>query len=604
MKKIILSVWLGLLLGLPLASWGESPVPEAGLKAEIEQRWEEALRVYESVLMQEPQRVDLWLRVADIQARMGRPQAAVLSLIRAIDARPDDASLYFRLSQAHAVNRQPQAALAACRRAVELEPANLEYLRAQAQLANWAAETRTARESYRRILELAPGDAEARLGLARVRAWSGALDQAARDYRGYLAEHPDDRAAWVDAIRIEAWLGDYSLALATLEAYRGRFGADEDYLRQRARVLAWAGRPTEAMAINEALLQKSPEDYELNYTRTLALHNGRRPREAAESLAVLERLHPGSRDTRDIARFVRTPLRSHVNLGFSYYDDSDDIRILRTELDGAWVLSPETRLTAGALTENLRADAGSGFETTEGDEHISDHRVWVGGRHRFSPAVALDGRVGRGFIEGESEFWLYRLGLDLQPRDNLLLRLERDRDLYALSPRAVSVGVKRNANRVRLQWQPDLRWFVEALADYSTFSDDNRRWELVLAPRRSVLRTERFNLDLGVATWWFGFDQDLDHGYYDPGTYQRHAVTGFGYWKLSDDDGISLIVGVGVQKDEDMSGYRLGEDVALEGIFGLYRDWMLRVALGYADRDQEGGSFDGFSTQAVLTRRF
>lgn len=604
MKKIVLMLCLGLLLGLPPAAAAQPPVPEEGLRAEVEERWEDALRVYEAVLAQEPQRADLWQRTADIQARLGRLEAATLALLKAIDARPDDAALYFRLSQAHAVNRQPQAALAAASRAVELDPANLEYLRAQAQLANWAGETRTARESYRRILELAPGDAEARLGLARSRAWSGALDRAARDYRAYLAEHPEDREAWIEAAQVESWRGDYAVALETLEGYRERFGADRDYQGQRARVLAWAGRPSEALTIVEPLLAGQPDDYELNYTRTLALHHGRRPREALGSLPLLERLRPGSKDTDDLGRVVRTPLRSNLGLGFTWYSDSDDIRILRTELDGEWVLSPETRLTAGALTENLRADSGSGLDTVEGDEHINDYRLWVGARYRFTPAVALDGRFGRGFIEEESEFWLYRLGLELQPRDELRLRLERDRDLYALSPRAVSVGVKRNANRLLAQWQPDLRWFVEALADYSTLSDDNERWELVLAPRRAVLRSERFNLDLGVSTWWFGFDKDLDHGYYDPGTYQRHALTGFGYWKLSDDDGVSLIVGVGVQKDEEMSGYRFGEDVALEGIFGLYRDWLLRVALGWADRDQQSGSFDGFSAQAALTRRF
>jgi hypothetical protein len=67
---------------------------------------------------------------------------------------------------------------------------------------------------------------------------------------------------------------------------------------------------------------------------------------------------------------------------------------------------------------------------------------------------------------------------------------------------------------------------------------------------------------------------------------------------------VSLSAGLGVQKDEEMSGYRFGEDVALEGIFGIFEDWMLNTTLSYADRDQESGSFDGFSAQVKLTRRF
>jgi tetratricopeptide (TPR) repeat protein len=582
----------------------EEPVPDAGLRAEMAQRWEEAIRVYEGVLREQPQRADLWVRISDIQARQGRPQDAVLSLLKAIDLRPDDAALYFKLSQAHAANSQPQAALSACNRALELAPENIEYLRARAQLANWAGEDELARQTYQEILRLVPADAEAKVGLARSRAWSGALDQAAADYRAYLAEHPQEAQMWVEYARVEMWRGDSAAAEAALGRYRELSGADQEYLGQRARLLAWAGRPTEALAIVEPLLAAAPDDYELNYTRTVALGNGRRPREAVESLAVLERLRPGSEDTREIGRIVRTPLRSGATLGFGYSDDSDDVRIMDTTLEATLVLSPETRLHAGGLYQQLRGRTGDGLDTVDGDGQIKDGRLWLGADHRFNPAVALDGRFGYGEIEGENDFWLYRLGLELHPRDTVRLRLLRERDLFAVSARAVSVGVKRNANRLQLQWQPDLRWFVEATGDWSTFSDDNRRWELVLAPRRAVLRTERFNLDLGVATWWFGFDKDLDHGYYDPGTYQRHALTGFGYWKLGTDDGIGVMVGLGVQKDEDMSGYRFGEDVAVEGVFGLYRDWMLRFSLGWADRDLQGGSYDGLSGHAALTRRF
>jgi hypothetical protein len=207
-------------------------------------------------------------------------------------------------------------------------------------------------------------------------------------------------------------------------------------------------------------------------------------------------------------------------------------------------------------------------------------------------------------VENDRQSWTGRLGLDWQPADSLGIRLQADRDLYGVSPRSVSLAIKRNAGSLHLTWQPDLLWTIEARAGYSLFSDENRRWETILAPRRSVLRTGAFNLDLGVSTWWFGFSDDLDHGYYDPATYRRHAVNLFGYWKLSPNDGISLHLAPGIQKDESMDHYRFGTDVAVEGVFGIYRDWQLRMSLGRTDRDQSGGSFDGTSARLELTRRF
>lgn len=322
------------------------------------------------------------------------------------------------------------------------------------------------------------------------------------------------------------------------------------------------------------------------------------------SLATLERLKPGAKESADIEKLVKTPLRSNLNLDTNFYDDSDHVRIFRSELSGEWVVSPVTRLSAGTQYEELWARAGSGLERRDGGERIRDNNVWAGIRHRFSPGVAADARVGAGFIEGGSQFPLYRLDLDLQPLDTLSFRLTHNRDLYDVSPRAVSLGIKRGATRLQAQWQPNLLYTLDLSGEYDTFSDNNRRWEATLAPRRAVLRTEKFNLDLGLLGWWFGFDKDLNNGYYDPGTYQRYAVTGYGYWKINENNGLSLFAAVGVQKDETMSSFQDGEDLSAEGIFGIFSDWMLKVRAGYTNRRLASGAYDGFSGGLTLTRRF
>jgi tetratricopeptide (TPR) repeat protein len=606
MKKFLLYVFLmGWVLALaPLVCRAEPQVPEAGLKAEMAQRWDDAIAVYRKILAKEPGRTDLWLRLADIQARLGRRQDVVDSLLGAVKSSPRNPELYFRLSQADAVNNQPAKALADINWALRFDPDNVKYLRARAKLADWAGNTELASKSYEELQRLEPGNPDVMLGRARNLSWSGALDHSAGLYREYLKKHPENSEAWLEYSRVQLWRGNYQAALNALGEYRARFGATMDYRKQKARILAGAGRSSKAMKLNAPLLKTSPDDFELNATRTLALHAGRRPAEALGCLVILERLTPGSQETAGIEKFVKTPLRSNLNLDTNFYDDSDNVRIFRSELTGEWVVSPVTRLSAGTLYEELRADAGSGLERRDGGERIRDNNVWAGIRHRFSPGVAADGRAGMIFVEGGSQFPLYRLGLDLQPLDTLSFRLTYNRDLYDVSPRAVSVGVRRGATRLQCQWQPNLLYTLDITGEYDTFSDNNRRWEATVAPRRAVLRTEKFNLDLGLLGWWFGFDKDLDNGYYDPSNYQRYAVTGYGYWKINENNGLSLFAAVGVQKDETMSSFQDGEDVSAEGIFGIYSDWMLKARVGYTNRRLASGAYDGFSGGLTLTRRF
>jgi len=577
---------------------------KAGLKAEMAGRWEQAIEIYHALLQQHPDKPDLWLRLADIQWSLGDSQAVAETLENAIPYAPENHLIHFKLSKVYGELDQPQKAFDAIEHALALDPDNAEYLNAKGILANWLGKYKTASKSFQRVVELSPNEEQASLNLARSQMWGGDLDEAAATFRSYCDRHPDDKQVLLDYIKVETWRGDYAVALKALERYRERFGEEEVYQREKARLLAWAGRPTEAMYINNALLDIYPDDYELNYTRTVALKGGNQPREAVESLAKLEAVRPESEDTADINRYIRTSLRSNINLGAFYANDSDDISIRRLELFGAHFLSPETQLQAGVEGEDLRAKRGSGLETASGHSQISHKKLWVGAEHRYNPKLLLSGRLGSGKVSGKSKHGIYRLGLVYQPADNWRVNLRHDRDLYALSPRSVSLKIRQSNSSLNLSWQPNLQYFIDGGGSYSRFSDNNSRWEFQFAPRRAVYRGEDVNLDLGVSGHWFGFKKDLNNGYWDPEWYRRYAATAFSYWKIDDDNGISAALSLGWHKDDSMSSYKFGEDVVLDGFFGIYRDWMLRVRLGYAERFGEaGGGYDGYTAYVTIVRR-
>jgi tetratricopeptide (TPR) repeat protein len=547
---------------------------------------------------------EYWLGMADIYALANDDAASSAALEAATRFAPQDHALFYRLAQSFTTEKDASAAAAAIERAVELDPKNLEYLRTRADLASERSDYAMALDSYRRILAVAPDDPGARLGIARVKYWQSRLDESKAAYRGYLAQHPGVAAAAMEYIVVLTELGDYAGAADGLENYRREFSDNVAYRAQKARVLAWAERPMPALALVAELEPVLPDDYELGYTRTVALHYAHRPREALTSLAEVTRLRPNDKETADLARFIRTPLRSNVTFDFGYGTGSDDVTIRRAGVRGEYVVNPETRLFGGADRQWISAAPDSGYEKPDGGTTIGYSRAWLGLRHRLSPKLSVDGQIGSGTAEGDGQF-IYELGADMQPMDELAVRLSRRQDLYAVSPRATKLGIEQRTNVLDATWTPDLRYTVETHFAYDTFSDGNDRWEVELAPRRALLRTQRLNLDLGVSGRWFGFDQDPGNGYYAPSHYERYALTAFTYWKITDDDGVSVAFSAGPYKDNTMTGFRTGGDIVAEGFFGLYRDWFLDVKASLSHYG--GGETGGYRSRQFelgLTRRF
>jgi hypothetical protein len=168
----------------------------------------------------------------------------------------------------------------------------------------------------------------------------------------------------------------------------------------------------------------------------------------------------------------------------------------------------------------------------------------------------------------------------------------------------VGLGIRRSANRAQLTWEPAIDYHVLLLGGYDTFSDDNERWEVIVAPRRAVLRTQALNLDAGLRGWWYGFADDLANGYYDPGFFQRYSLTLFAYWKVSDNNGVSAIVSAGAGKDDTADRFDFAGEALVGGTFGIFRDWQLAALAAYAYNRLPSGAFGGVSGSLALTRRF
>ncbi|HEY7608025.1 MAG TPA: hypothetical protein VIF14_02255 [Alphaproteobacteria bacterium] len=567
------------LAGAPALALAQT-VPHAGLAAEGQKQWERALAIYRAVLAREPQRHDLWLRVSDIEAHLGRKLAAAEALRSAAEAKRIDAALWRRTANAFSAADRPRDALAALDRARSLEPGRIGDVLMRAQLATWLGDYQAAAEAYeehhRRTQEPA-----SLLNLARVLGWLGRTDASSRRFRAYRALRPDDAAASLDHARLEGWRGNFAVALDILDDYRRRHGETLAYRQLRAEILARGGRWIAANALVDQLPEPQRGDFTAHFTRALAAHETFRVGPVFAEIEAARRLQPDDRGLKDLTRAAEARTRSFVEGAFGYAVDSDKIHTITGGAVASLRVSNRLYLEAGGITDTLRAQRGSGLDAVDGRRWAAVYRVWGGVRGALSDEVWGSLRLGSTLTNtGDSAFY-YAGALEARPLDGLLFRLDADHDYYAVSPRAISRGIQRYGNLLTVIWQfPDLRHTLVLSGGYDFFSDGNRRWSAVVEPRRAILRTQHFNLDIGVSSRWTGFRHDFNNGYYDPILYQQYLVVLYGYVKLSDDDGIAISVAPGVHKDEQMNHYAPSGSVQAEATFGIYRAWQLKLAGG------------------------
>jgi len=601
MKRLVAGVIFSLCAGTLMA---EPSVPEQGLKAEMAGEWGTALTVYQGILEQQPQRVDLWLRMADIYHHLNRESDKLYALQQAAQVAPGDAGIAFRLSQAYAMANRPADAVEQCLRAAELESGNLEYLHACLQQANWANNRTAAQTSIQWLLQVAPGDHDALLSRAQWHSWTGEYAEAAAAYDDYLTYFPDDHDAAVARIQVLRWAGDDSGAQKALAEYRARYGETDDYQRTGANILLQRGHFYAASDLLNPLAENYPDDYDIHFARVLATRSAGQPSAALDSVEAMERLKPEQPETAEVARVTRAPLKSLVGVYGDYQFDADDIRITSLHARDELALSPETRALMGMNTRRVSTRQSSAFITGDGDRSTMDHYGWLGVRHQLHRRLGVEARAGRGNVEGGGDYGYYLLEGDWYPRDNLMLQFTRERSLYAMSPLAVSREIVETRNRLRALWQPAPLYQVEGWVSASDFSDDNSRQEVYLAPSRRVYRNGPWGVNLGLGAQWFSFNDDLNNGYYDPDYYRRYSGTALFYWSPNADDWVGLRTSLGWHKDDTFSSYEFGSDVEIEALIGRYRDWQFHGRAAYADRLLETGRYYGTSLHLGALRRF
>ena len=517
---------------------------------------------------------------------------------------PSDAERFFEESNRHTAAGELNKALVMIDEAVLLEPNNIRYLNTRLHAAGAAKNVGEAVNSAERIYALDPDNTTNVLELARTMVWENDLNGAVRYYAYYHDRHPKDQEVYIEYAQVQMWRGDYDSCLEILEKYEAKFGSDDKSTITKADALAWANRPSRSFELLEPILQKSQDDYTANYINTVALYRHREPIAAVESLEKVEKIAPDSNENSFLRKFVTTPSRSSITGGLEYRFDSDEVSIASALLGGKYYLSPATNLFAQWRTDYLRVTGVN--QAVFGTEAIHS-ALRAGVSHRFSSLLMASAYVGAAKAESNSEA-IYGASLSLVPHDQLSLFLTYDHRYFVVTPKTVELGITDDALRAGMHWDQTLLWYADLAAGYDVMSDDNNRWNVDFSEKRVMLRSQYWNIDAGVTGAVYGYEDEqigIVNGYYAPELYQGYYLTGSFNRVLSGDDSISLLINGGAFKDNNMANFEIGGSLYLEGVFGIYRDWMFRASAGvdYSGRYYDE-SYRGASLQMYVTKRF
>lgn len=517
---------------------------------------------------------------------------------------PSDAERFFEESNRYTAAGELQKALASIDESVRLEPNNIRYLGTRLHAAGAAKNVSKALDSAERIYQLDPENTSNVLELARTMVWENDLNGAARYYAYYHERHPKDQEVYIEYAQVQMWRGDYDAAIDILEAYKTMFGSDDNYTITKADAMAWANRPSSSFELLGPILEKSPDDYNANYINTVALYNHREPIAAVESLEKVEKIAPEAKENSFLRKFVTTESRTSVTGGLEYRFDSDKVSIASAVLGAKYYFTPATNIYALGRTDYLHV---TGPNTAVFGTEALHSALRVGVSHRFSSLLKAGAYIGAAKAESNSDA-VYGASLSLVPHDQLSLFMTYDHRYFVVTPRAVELGITDDALRAGLHWDQTLLWYADLSGGYDVMSDNNNRWNADLSEMRRILRSQYWNIDTGVTASLYGYDDELigeADGYYAPELYQGYYLTGSFNRVLSGDDSLNLLVNAGVFKDNNMGSFEIGGSLYLEGLFGIYRDWMFRASAGvdYSGRYYDE-SYRAASLQMYLTKRF
>jgi predicted Zn-dependent protease len=443
--------------------------------------------------------------------------------------------LRLRLAQLYSWSGQSERALAAL--GALPEPLDAQAAEFRCQVLSASAKAVAAAACYTSLLADHPPDharwANARLALARNLAWSGRLKAAIENYRIYHAGVPDDRPAAIEWIRLLLQTGSYGKAERVCDYLLLNEPRDAAVLALKAEVLHWSRHRSHAeLQLAETALSLDPALPDARVGQVYALGDLGSRRAARQSFGSLqaaveaaggvsaEATYAGA--YRYLERQFEDAPRLTATTVYSDYQDSDAIRDRMASLrlaapagDHLWRLDLD-RFTSSAPATSIFSDGAGTAVATRAMAALDLH---------LAAAISLRLAAGGYAQSGHSGIRpAFRLAWSAEPVDRWAFDVSVARDLVPLTPKTIVQGIANYAARATATHHFDSRNSAWVGLERRIWSDSNRSLAADAVFQRVLRYTRALAMDGGIETHFEAFRHDMfsRSGYFSPDYYERY----------------------------------------------------------------------------------
>ncbi|WP_420128064.1 tetratricopeptide repeat protein [Longimicrobium sp.] len=482
-----------------------------------------AERLYEARLAANQADATALHRLGLIRAWAERYDEALALFDRALAADPKNREARVDRARVLAWRGDPVAASAALDPLLAEDPGFLPALQARAQFESWAGNYDESLATYGRLQEITPDDRSIGLSRARVLSWASRFDAAVAAYDSLLRENPRDVEALVGLGTVLAWASELDSAEAVYARVLELEPTNAEAQRGLARAAGWGGRLVPAERRWRAVIAQNPNDAAAWVGLSQTLRWQGRDAAALEAARRALAITPTDKDAREALRWARMAVAPRTSASYVNEWDSDgsDIHTTSASAGVRPLPSVDVRMDLYHRIAGYAPEGGTDSESASSGGALT---LWT----LLEPGWALSGTLGASVpdVDGAEAIPTWRAGLSSPGR--YPVRASVSYAHYALDYTTLLIDreVYLDEFAASANWIPARGWTVGGTGGTALFTgrvsgEENRRVNGTLNVARRISRP----ITLGVGARFFGFDRDLNDGYFDPDFYGLAEVT-------------------------------------------------------------------------------
>jgi hypothetical protein len=370
-----------------------------------------------------------------------------------------------------------------------------------------------AAEAYRRALALdrRAFSVDERTAMAIRMSWEDMLDDSARELETVLSEDPGHLGARIHLARIHSWSDDLGAAIREADRVLRDFPENPEALVVKADSLEWQGRSESAIPLYRRSI-RAGESFDARVGLAYALlSSGDRKGASEQAGSVLATIPAQEERLRDLLESIDETRAPQINVGYTYYEDSDDNRVHRTTVDSSFGVGNYDFSSTLSRTETT---GRSGTRRTE--------QVSIGIFRGLNERFGVGGGLNLSRFEGEGSFGRPTGRLEFRSRvfdGEIGVRLTRE--LLVDTVELVDDRTRATRASIYADLPVGRRFSVSAEYGQRRMSDSNRAHDIGAGVSYDLSRFARVGYRLRFA------DYARNSGaYFAPSAYVSHRVFG------------------------------------------------------------------------------